>query len=790
MSNQSDATRHVVSEVSRIVSEMSGIELGEKQSQMVESRLKSRIAHLHLAGFNEYLNYLKVHVLDESQALLSLLTTHHTYFFREFSHFEFLINQAIPRMIDAARKRGDKEIHIWSAACSSGQEVYSLAMLMNFHLAASAPDIKFSILGTDVDPRSVATAKNGVYRAEELKTVPAMYMGNNWIRGTGAVANYFKAASSLRQKVKFEVLNLTSPTLFADEKRQFDLIFCRNVFIYFSEPQIKKIVSSQLKHLTPQGYCVLGVSESLVGLGLPVRLVGTSIYEREGVSRSEQAQSEVKQTNKVYKVLCVDDSSSIHALLGRVLVKEKGFEITGHATNGREALALLARQKFDAITLDLHMPEMDGLEFLRTHSDRSAPILIISSVDRDEKSLGQRALSLGAFDYVEKPSFDNLNQAGEEIRSKLKAQLSAKSGATSQAMAQSAPAPRAQSLQPLRVLVVDDSPTIRSLLAKVLNPDAGFQIVGESGRPNEVEAMVENLKPDLITLDIHMPEMDGVSLLKKLRRRFSTPVVMISSISREEGPQVLEALESGAVDYIQKPSMNEIGMMAPVICERLKAAARSGGKRPQAPIKMVRPNLQMNENCLILIGSSTGGTEALRHLLAGLPPKIPPILIVQHIPAVFSQALAERLNSLFSFDVLEARDGQEVKPNQVLIAPGGKQMAVVDRSGKLFIRISDDGPVNRHNPSVDYLFASASQLKNKKIVAAILTGMGADGAAQTKVLRDLGARTIAQDEKTSVVFGMPQETIKRGGAEFVLPLGDIAEKLASLCSDVEARKSA
>jgi len=277
-----------------------------------------------------------------------------------------------------------------------------------------------------------------------------------------------------------------------------------------------------------------------------------------------------------------------------------------------------------------------------------------------------------------------------------------------------------------------------------------------------------------------MPEMDGVTLLKKIHPLYKIPTVMISSISKEEGPQVLQALESGAVDYIQKPQMSNMAEAAETIRERLKIAAKAKITKSHR-IKKASLNHSFDFDNLILMGASTGGTEALRVVLEGLPAKIPPILIVQHIPPVFSAAFAQRLNELCPFEVREAKDGDEVKPNQVLIAPGGKQMKVRPANNKLVIQINDDAPVNRHKPSVDYMFKTASEAGLKKIVSVILTGMGADGAREMKRLRDFGARTIAQDEETSVVYGMPREAAANGGAEFVMPLEDIAEKIASLC---------
>lgn len=343
-----------------------------------------------------------------------------------------------------------------------------------------------------------------------------------------------------------------------------------------------------------------------------------------------------------------------------------------------------------------------------------------------------------------------------------------------------------------RVLIVDDSKTIRQILARILEVE--LEVVGCAERPSQVEEMIVRLKPDVITLDIHMPEMDGVTLLKKYLPKFQIPTVMISSISMEESSHVLQALEAGAVDYIQKPTLDELAEVTPLIVEKVKTAA-------SAKVKAVTPFSQkaalqkpaaamgaLNHSNLIAIGSSTGGTEALREVLTRLPSGIPPIVIVQHIPAVFSLAFAKRMNDLCAFEVKEAADGDECRPNRVLIAPGGFQMSLVRGSGPsgYQVQVKDAPPVNRHRPSVDVLFQSVADLVGKKAVGVILTGMGADGAKGMLQMRQRGARTIAQDEASCVVFGMPQAAIKLKAAEQVRPLVDIAGEILTLVSSKAA----
>ena len=333
---------------------------------------------------------------------------------------------------------------------------------------------------------------------------------------------------------------------------------------------------------------------------------------------------------------------------------------------------------------------------------------------------------------------------------------------------------------PRKVLIVDDSPTIRNLLTTILQSDPDLKVVATAEHPNEVEALIKLHQPHVMTLDIHMPDKDGVTLLKELFPKYKTPTIMISSISKDEGPMVFDALEHGAIDYIQKPSLKDLDQVAPYIIDRVKAAAEANLNRralktrqPSAPVSAG----VIDHSHLILMGASTGGTEALRHVLTGLPAEIPPILIVQHIPPVFSLAFAKRLNELCPFEVKEAEDGDIVKPNRVLVAPGGFQMEVVRDGSGMKVTVKDAPPVNRHKPSVDVLFKSAIHLKHEKMLGVILTGMGADGARGLLELKNAGAYTLAQDKDSCVVFGMPKEAINMGAASKVVSLDDMSEEI-------------
>lgn len=336
-----------------------------------------------------------------------------------------------------------------------------------------------------------------------------------------------------------------------------------------------------------------------------------------------------------------------------------------------------------------------------------------------------------------------------------------------------------------RVLIIDDSKTIRLLLAKILSAEPFLEVVGSASDPIEAEPLIKKLRPDVLTLDIHMPRMDGITFLEKLLPKNPLPVVMITAISKDESTHVFRALELGAVDYIQKPSQGDLPTVAPLIREKVLTAAHSAKirrvrVRQLSRTKVIAANNQSDSSShsiLVAMGASTGGTESLREVLVRLPKEIPPIVIVQHIPPIFSKAFADRLNEVCPFEVKEAENGDAIKRGRVLIAPGGRQMAIEpDRRG-FKIRITDDAPVNRHKPSVDHLFDSIAKYAGKKAIGIILTGMGNDGAKGLLRMKQAGARTIAQDEDSSVVYGMPRVAFEVGAVDEVHSLDNIPEVL-------------
>jgi two-component system chemotaxis response regulator CheB len=340
-----------------------------------------------------------------------------------------------------------------------------------------------------------------------------------------------------------------------------------------------------------------------------------------------------------------------------------------------------------------------------------------------------------------------------------------------------------------RVLIVDDSASIRQLLTRILSSDPSIEVVGTAADPYFARDKIRQLEPDVLTLDVEMPRMDGLTFLEKLMRAHPMPVVMVSSLTQHGCDVTLRALELGATDFFPKPTIDTlVGVEdgARQIIDKVKAAARARisatANRPApTPAAARSANFRLTHQ-IIAIGASTGGTEAIREVLMGLPADAPGIVIVQHMPPGFTTSYAARLDNLCAVSVKEAEDGDHALPGHALLAPGNFHMTL-HRSGATYtVRLNSAPPVNRHRPSVDVLFDSVAQCVGRNAVSAILTGMGDDGARGMRSLRDAGARTIAQDEATCVVYGMPKEAVARGGAEFILPLQDIAGRLLDLAS--------
>ena len=351
----------------------------------------------------------------------------------------------------------------------------------------------------------------------------------------------------------------------------------------------------------------------------------------------------------------------------------------------------------------------------------------------------------------------------------------------------------------IRVLVIDDSALIRQIMTKILNEDPAIEVVGVAHDPYMARDKIKQLEPDVLTLDVEMPRMDGITFLRNIMRLRPIPTIMVSSLTTKGADVTLQALEAGAIDYIAKPALDvarglqsfsediisKVKVAAGVSIATLKrnAEATHATKKLSADAvlaKQTQAKLFKTTEKIIAIGASTGGTEAIREVLIRMPHDAPGIVISQHIPQSFSLPFANRMNAASPMTVCEASDGQQILRGHVYIAPGDAHL-LVERNGARYVCRLNRGPaVNRHRPSVDVMFRSVAQNVGTNSIAVILTGMGDDGAEGMKELHDLGVLTIAQDEKTSIVWGMPGSAVKLDAVDSVLPLDKIAGKITSL----------
>ncbi|MCX7285036.1 MAG: chemotaxis response regulator protein-glutamate methylesterase [Novosphingobium sp.] len=348
----------------------------------------------------------------------------------------------------------------------------------------------------------------------------------------------------------------------------------------------------------------------------------------------------------------------------------------------------------------------------------------------------------------------------------------------------------------IRVLVVDDSASVRQTMKAILEEDSEIEVIGTAADPFAAARIIQSQVPDVMTLDVEMPRMDGITFLRKIMSQCPIPVVMCSSLTEQGSETLLQALEAGAVDVILKPKVgiaDHLNEARAAIRQVVKGAARARVQaRAPAPPRL-EPQARLTADAVlpppsgramsrttemvVCIGASTGGTEALREVLEALPANSPGIVVVQHMPERFTRAFAARLDSLCEVSVKEAEDGDTVMRGHVLIAPGGKH-TLLERQGARYLVSVRDGPlVSRHRPSVDVLFRSAARCAGSNAVGVIMTGMGDDGARGLLEMHEGGARTIAQDEETSIVFGMPKEAIARGAADRIVGLGTIAREI-------------
>lgn len=351
-------------------------------------------------------------------------------------------------------------------------------------------------------------------------------------------------------------------------------------------------------------------------------------------------------------------------------------------------------------------------------------------------------------------------------------------------------------MKKIKLLIVDDSALVRNILAQGLSQDPEIDVIATARDPFDARDKILKLKPDVLTLDVEMPRMDGVEFLRKLMPQFPLPVIMVSALTERGGAITLEALEVGAVDFVTKPSVGisqGLNSMLNILAKKIKTAAKidvsnykkKKGQANTATTVITTKALVKSTDKVIAIGSSTGGTQALREVLPKFPRDMPGVIVVQHMPAGFTKMFAKRMNELCEMEVKEAESGDRILTGRILIAPGDYHMRIVRSGGIYKVSCQEGEAVNGHRPSVTELFNSVAKYAGANAVGVMLTGMGNDGAEAMLNMREAGARTLAQDEKTSVVFGMPKEAYDKGGAEKLVPIQDVSNEIIEMLNSME-----
>jgi len=472
------------------------------------------------------------------------------------------------------------------------------------------------------------------------------------------------------------------------------------------------------------------------------------------------------------RALIVDDSKPSRSIVARAL-RDLGFECA-EAANGAEALAALSTGSLPGlITVNWHMPVMDGLELVRriraSPGLRRLKVLMVST-EGDAQRVAM-AIAAGADDFLAKPF------TPDGLARKLVA-LGVRTAADVAVVGERGP---------IRVLVVDDSATIRSVLSSTLAADPDLKVVGTAVNGQVALANIAAKPPDLVLLDVEMPVLDGISTLREIRRTHpKLPVLMFSSLTERGSRATLDALLAGANDYVAKPSGLDAAEVAARIRDeviaKIKALVPRGGFNTRSASPAVaRPTLVARREAVraVVIAVSTGGPVALAEVLPGFVAKARvPVLIVQHMPAFFTAQLAERLSRTCGAAVREARTGEELRPGDILLAPGGRHLEVTGDAAAARTRLTDDPPENSCRPSADVLFRSAVRVWGAGTLGVVLTGMGRDGLQGSRAIIEAGGEVIAQDEFTSVVWGMPGEVVRAGLANAVLPLPQIGVEVA------------
>lgn len=471
------------------------------------------------------------------------------------------------------------------------------------------------------------------------------------------------------------------------------------------------------------------------------------------------------------RALVVDDSALMRRLISDILSKDNSIEVIDTAHNGKDAVEKVRKLKPDIVTMDVEMPIMDGIEAVKQiMSTNPVPVVMLSSLTSRGAETTMDALKAGAVDFICKPSgtiSTNLEIIDAEIIEKVKAVSTAKlkKQKIGQGFSES---------KEIKILIVDNSQFIRRKLRELINREQGLEVIGESGNGKEAIEMVEKIRPDVIIMEIDLPELNGVDVTFEILKKYAIPIIIFSGKTSDRMNDIKLALEIGAVDFVPKPADQvSIHTVSSLLIKKIRQA------NDQRINKIKTKDDTAETENILLIGTSSGGPQTLAELVPKIPADIPAgILIVQHMPPIFTKSLADRLNKLSEIPVKEAKEGDEIIAGEALLAPGDFHMTVyekmINNKIKRYVSLNKDERIHGVRPAVDITFSSAANVFGPNTVGVILTGMGADGANSMGLIKAKGGHTIAQNKETSIIFGMPDAAIKLGVVDKILPLDKIA----------------
>jgi two-component system, chemotaxis family, protein-glutamate methylesterase/glutaminase len=481
------------------------------------------------------------------------------------------------------------------------------------------------------------------------------------------------------------------------------------------------------------------------------------------------------------EVLIVDDSAFMRKVISDILSQDNQISVVGTAKNGIDAVKKTEQLHPDVITMDVEMPEMNGIDAVK-HIMKSnpTPIVMVSALTSQGAKTTLESLQAGAIDFICKPSGSislNMKEIGSELVTKVKAATHAN---VNYAWRTTKNVPTDESKSLINVFLVDDSPFFIKKISEIISSQNDMNVIGTAHDSVEAIQKLQQIHPDVVLMDVNMPSINGLTVTQKILQQRSLPIIVISGELDQNMAAIKNALDSGAIDFIPKPAEHSsIHSMSDLLIQKVRKAPKSKIKITKTGLEKI-PTSSLVGN-LLVIGASTGGPQTLSQLVPHIPGDINAgILIVQHMPPVFTKSLADRLNTLSKIEVREAKHGDEIKNGVALIAPGDYHMVVEEKTAmgkqKRIISLNKKPKIHGVRPAVDVTFSTAADVFKENLVAVLLTGMGRDGAQAMGAIKAKGGRTIAQDEQTSIIFGMPKAAIELGVVDKVLPLNQIASQ--------------